>query len=62
MSSRVLRKLQGGADELDDVSTSTTDVVDEDLHVSRGAKPKKNHLNPFDLVSGSLYFVLVILL
>lgn len=57
MSSRALRRLQGDAIKLDkDAKEDPEEEEDEDDHdpeifVSRGAKPKKPHLNPFDLVS-----------
>ncbi len=54
MSSRALRKLQGGGDRDDPmgaVGGQQEQEVDEDLAIARGAKPRRPNLNPFELVS-----------
>ncbi len=55
MSSRALRKLQGGGDKDDPMGAvgggQQEQGVDEDLGMARGAKPRRPNLNPFELVS-----------
>jgi hypothetical protein len=45
MSSRVLRKLQGDKDIVDDISDTETDIP-----VSGGARRKQLNINRYDLV------------
>ena len=55
MSSRVLRKLQGEKDFLNDLQDENSDP-ESDLEGSGGAKKKQLNVNRYDLVSNHIYY------
>jgi hypothetical protein len=54
MSSRVLRKLQGGKDFANDLPNDYSDP-DSELEVTGGAKKKQLNVNRYDLVRTTVF-------